>query len=92
MADDPKKPEPPAAAAGGQGKPVLLDRKKIMQDKLILAQQVLNGLTRRDWDLVKKSSEKFVAYSELAEWLNADMSDEYQFQMKLFRGRPQKWE
>src|SRR5262245_28811096 len=82
-ADDPKKPG--AAVPEGQAKPVLPDRKKIMQDKLTHAQAVLTGLARRDWELVKKSSEKLVAYSQLAEWLNADKSDEYQFQMTLFR-------
>jgi len=85
LADDPKKPEPQTAAPGGQAQPVLPNRKKIMQDKLVHAQAVLTGLARRDWELVQKSSEKLVAYSQLAEWLNADKGDEYQFQMTLFR-------
>jgi hypothetical protein len=85
-ADDTKgKSEPPAATPAGQAKPVLPNRKQIMLDKLTHSQAVLTGLARRDWELIKTSSDKLVAYSQLAEWLNADKGDEYQFQMTLFR-------
>src|SRR5262245_23251613 len=82
-ADDQGKGKPPAA---GQLPVVQLpNRKQIMDDKLKYAQQVLTGLSLNDREKIKTASEKLVALSKIAEWLNADKTDEYQFQMTLFR-------
>lgn len=73
----PKIGQPPAVQ--------LPNRKKIMEDKLKYTQEVLSGLALNDRQRIKTAADKLVALSELAEWLNADKTDEYQFQMTLFR-------
>jgi hypothetical protein len=83
-ADDQGKTTPPAAA----GQPPVLqlpNRKKIMDDKLKYAQQVLTGLALNDRATIKAAADKLDSLSQIAEWLNADKTDEYQFQMTLFR-------
>ena len=81
-----KSASPPTASdPSGLQKPVLPNRKQLMIDKLNHAQQILNGLAKNDRETIAKSAEKLVALSQVAEWLNADKSDEYQFQMTQFR-------
>jgi hypothetical protein len=65
--------------------PPLPNRKQLMADKLNYAQQILNGLAMNDREKIQTSAEKLVAISKVAEWLNADKTEEYEFQMKLFR-------
>jgi hypothetical protein len=82
-ADDQGKGKPQAV---GQPPAVQLpNRKQIMDDKLKYTQQVLTGLSLNDREKIKTAAEKLVALSQIAEWLNADKTDEYQFQMTLFR-------
>ncbi|HEY2786018.1 MAG TPA: hypothetical protein VGJ05_13690 [Fimbriiglobus sp.] len=85
VADDKGKGSPPTA----QGQPPMTvqlpNRKKIMDDKLKYTQQILTGLALNDRDKIKTAADKLVALSQLAEWLNADKTDEYQFQMKVFQ-------
>ncbi len=84
-ADDSKGKAMPPETTGQPPVVQLPNRKQIMDDKLKYTQQILAGLAMNDREKIKAASDKLVALSGIAEWLNADKSDEYQFQMTLFR-------
>jgi len=84
-ADDKGKVSPPEPGGQPPMNVQLPNRKQIMDDKLKYTQQILTGLALNDRDKIKTSADKLVALSQVAEWLNADKTDEYLFQMTLFR-------